>query len=142
MMGYLGADSQLKMLWLSLSFLIYFGLGPQKGTFFGVEVVFRVTISEAVQHPFKGQEDGLEITGQPHLRMNDSQLKSGLTLATDQYQGWPGNRGESRVIDFGLHVCLWGRRKTQGYTLLAAGTGLRPRQDRPLLGSTLDSSTW
>lgn len=65
----------------------------KEGTFLGIEVVFLVIISEARAHPFQGQENGLEIHGQLHLGLNDSQLKSDLPLAANQYQGWSGNKG-------------------------------------------------
>lgn len=65
----------------------------KEGTFLGIEVVISVIISEARAHPFQGQETGLEIHRQLHLGLNDSQLKSDLLLAANQYQRWSGNKG-------------------------------------------------
>lgn len=44
----------------------------KEATFFDIEVVFLVIISEALPHAFEGQESGLEISGQPHLWLNAS----------------------------------------------------------------------
>lgn len=89
-----------------------------------------VTISEALPHPFNGQENGLEKT--------DSQLKSDLPLATNQHQGLVREQGEPQVTDFAFRFYLWGgRRRTESYTLLMASTDLRSRKDRLLSGSKL-----
>lgn len=126
MMGYLGADSQFKMFWLSLSFLTYFALGSQ-GMFFTIKIVFLWQLRRLFHIHSMARKMDLK-----RLTHSWNQI---YPEPPTNIRGWSGNRGEPRSLIL-LSVFIFGvGGEGQSYTLLMDSTDLRSRKDRLLLGS-------